>query len=132
MGYIRRLFYYFWIVFFVNYLFPGIDVVDQTKLPHIGGDIIFAFVLGFLNSLIVPILKITDGFAGFVRVALSSLILNFAAYALLKLLPIGVLVTGVQGYLMVSFIVSVASIILSFVLLKKEPKDSSQNHGDPS
>lgn len=118
MGYVRSLIYNFLIVFFADYLIPGVDVVDQTKLPHIGGDLIFAAGLGLLNSLIVPILSSVDGYLTVVRISIASLILNFGAYALLKLLPLGVFITNVEGYLIVALVVSIASILLNYVEMR--------------
>lgn len=130
MNYIKSLVFNFLIVFFSDYLIPGVDVVNQTKLPHIGGDLIFAAALGLLNSLIVPILKSMDGYLTIVRISIASLILNFAAYALLKLLPLGVFITNVEGYIIVALTVSIASTILNYVEMKRHFKHAQDKHED--
>lgn len=131
MRYLKTLLFYFLIVFFVNYLFPGVDVVNQTKIPHIGGDLIFAVALGFLNSLILPSLKMINGSVGVVRISIVALVLNFAAYALLKLLPLGVFVTNVEGYLAASLVVSVGSILVSYAQLRHCRKCATHHHEEP-
>lgn len=131
MNYVRSLVYSFFIVFFANYLIPGVDVVNQTKLPHIGGDLIFAAALGFLNSLIVPLLKSMDGYLTIVRISIAALILNFAAYALLKLLPLGVFITNVEGYVIVALVVSIASILLNFIEMRRIKHAHHHTHEEP-
>lgn len=104
----------FFIVFFVDYLFPGIDVVNQSKIPHIGGDFFFALILGLLNSMVYPILRIIDRNSSIIRVSIVVFILNFLGYALLKLLPFGVYITSVEGYFAASLAVSLGSILLAY------------------
>jgi hypothetical protein len=106
------------IVFFVDYLTPGIDVVSQTKIPHIGGDLLFAAGLGLLNALIVPFLKMMHG-GSLLRMVLATLILNFALYALLKVLSIGVFVTNLEGYLAAPLAVSIGSFLINHFHVKK-------------
>ncbi len=131
MRYLRGLLFFVLIVFFVNYLFPGVDVVNQTKIPHIGGDIIFAAALGLLNSLILPLLKKINGAVGIVRIAIGTLVLNFAAYALLKVLPLGVFITNVEGYLAAALVVSIGSVLLSYGHMRQCHKCEAHKHDEP-
>jgi uncharacterized membrane protein YvlD (DUF360 family) len=107
----------FFIVFFANHILPGIDVVNQTKLPHIGGDLMFAIALGFINSLIYPLLKVFHQ-ATVLKIAGLSLVVNFISYAILKLLPIGIHVTSFIGYLSAALLVSFGSFILNVLEMK--------------
>ncbi len=129
MKYLRSLLFNFFIVFFADYLIPGVDVVDQTKIPHIGGDLIFAAGLGFLNSLVFPVLRMVKHSPGILQLSVVTLVLNFAAYALLKVVSLGVFVTNVRGYLIVAFVVSVGSILLSFIRGKRGGGES--HHEEP-
>jgi hypothetical protein len=130
MRYLKSLLFYFLVVFFVNYLFPGVEIINQTKIPHIGGDIIFAAGLGFLNSLILPCLKMFDGGVGLIRVSIVILVLNFAAYAFLKLLPLGVMVVSVEGYFINASIVSIGSILLSYGQMRQCQNCKTHTHDD--
>jgi uncharacterized membrane protein YvlD (DUF360 family) len=105
--------------------------VNQTKIPHLGGDLIFAVALGLLNSLIFPLLKMMDGSVGLVRISIIALVLNFAAYALLKLLPLGIFITNVEGYLSASLVVSIGSVLLSYSQLRQCRKCASHHHEEP-
>lgn len=118
MKYFKSLLFHFFIVFFADYLIPGVDVVDQTKIPHIRGDLIFAVGLGLLNSLIFPVLRMMRGSVGTLQLSLITLVLNFAVYGLLKVVSIGVFVTNIRGYLIVAFVVSVGSILLNLIRRK--------------
>lgn len=121
MNYLKAFAIQVLIVFFANYLLPDVQVMNQTKLPHIGGDIIFAVALGVLNMAIYPILKMT-GHAAIFKVAIVAIVLNFIAYAILKLLPLGIDVMGLKGYALVAIVVSVGSILVNYFEMKKSPK----------
>ena len=115
MSYLKSLFFNFLTVFFANHILPGIEVVSQTKLPHLGGDLPFAMFLGLLNSLIYPVLRLMDQRSNVLRIGMIALVMNFSAYALLKILPIGIHVSSVEGYLLASLIVSGASFLTNFL-----------------
>ncbi len=121
MNYLKTFAINFLVVFFANHILPGISVMDQTKLPHIGGDLIMAFALGFLNTLISPVLKLL-GHASALKIALVALILNFAAYAIVKLLPLGIGIVNVEGYILASGVVAVGSFITNFLDMKRLKK----------
>jgi uncharacterized membrane protein YvlD (DUF360 family) len=118
MYYLKNFLIAFFIVFFVNYLFPGIDVVNQSKIPHIREDIFFAAILGFLNSVIFPLLRALDRNSILVRVSIVTFLLNFLSYVILKAVPLGIYVTNIQGYFSAVLAVSFGSILLSYVQLR--------------
>jgi len=125
MNYVKSLFFNFLIVFFANHVLPGIETVSQAKLPHLGSDLLFAFCLGFLNSLIYPLLKFTTKTARIPHIALAALVLNFVSYAILKLLPIGIHITSLQGYFLGVVVVSAGSFFLNFFEMKAHPPATS-------
>ena len=119
MNYLKSLFFNFLIVFFANHLLPGIDVVVQKKLPSVGGDLLFAIGLGVLNSLIYPVLKVLNKRSlSFLQILLASLILNFSAYALLKLLPFRIHISTWEGYLIPAIAVTVVSFLTNFLEMR--------------
>ena len=127
MVYLKALVINFLIVFFANHILPGIDVVNQTKLPHIGGDLIFAVALGFLNMLIFPVLKVILKEANWIKIAILSIIINFVAYAIIKIVPpVGIKITTVQGYVIASLVVTVGSFITNFYLMKQSKPKSPE------
>jgi uncharacterized membrane protein YvlD (DUF360 family) len=125
MYYLKAFFYNLILVFFANYLLPGIDVVSHTKIPHIGGDLIFALGLGLINSLIFPFLKVSHH-ATYVKMAGLIVVVNFIAYALLKLLPVGIHVTSFTGYFAAAIWVSVGSFLTNFFEMKRSKGSASQ------
>ena len=118
MNYLKSLFFNFLTVFFSNHILPGIDVINQTKLPHLGSDLLFAVILGLLNSLIFPVFKALHRPITISRIILTAIILNFAVYAILKVLPLGIHIASVEGYLLASFVVTLGSILTNFMELK--------------
>lgn len=128
MNYLKNLAINFLVVFFSDHILPGIEVSNQTKLPHLGGDLIFAFILGLLNSLIYTALRMIHGHASGLKIAIVCLILNFAAYAIVKLIPIGVHVLTVEGYVLASAIVAISSFLTNFFEMRNR---ESQNKMDP-
>jgi len=114
MYYLKCLFFNFLTIFFANHILPGIVVADQTKLPHIGGDLIFSIVLALLNSLIYPLLKLLDSHLSPVRIALAAIFLNFGAYALVKVVPVGIQIVTLEGYAIPAAVVAVASFLTNY------------------
>ena len=119
MNYLKSLFFNFLTVFFANHLLPGIEVVKQSKLPHIGGDLLFAIVLGFLNSLIFPVLKVMDQKISVGRIAITASVLSFAAYAVLKFAPLGIEIKTVEGYLLAAGFVGAGGFLTNYLEMKR-------------
>ena len=119
MVYLKSLFYNFLAVFFSNHLLPGINAVDQTKLPHIGSDLLFALILGALNMFVYPALKLFRQEVTIPKVILIILILNFAAYGVIKLISIGIHVESVEGYILASSAVSICGVLTNYFEMKK-------------
>lgn len=132
MCYFKNFLIAFFIVFFVNYLFPGIDVVNQSKIPHIGGDIIFAVILGFLNSVVFSLLRALDRNTNLLRISIVTLLLNFLSYAILKAVHLGIYVTTIQGYFTAALAVSIGSILLSYVQFRGLKRSSPNNTSYPA
>ena len=118
MNYLKNLGVNFLVVCFADHVIPGVEVADHTKIPHIGGDFIFAFILGFLNLLIFPALKVVNRHMSAMKIALVALILNFLAYGVVKLFPLGISVTSVEGYIFVSGCVAIGSFLTNYFEMK--------------
>ena len=114
MNYIKCLVFNFLVVFFANYILPGIHVSDLTKLPHVRADLLLPLFLGLINSLIYPTLRVFDRSISWFHIAALALVINFVAYAIIKILPIGIEIVTLEGYLCVSIVVSVGSFIMNY------------------
>lgn len=131
MNYLKNFFHHFLIVFFVNYTMPGIVVIQQTKWPHIGSDLIFPLVLGFLNSLIYPVLKVVDQKITPSRIGVVAAVLSFVSYAILKFTRFGLDVKSVEGFLFAAGSVALCSFFLNYFEMKssiKFPKPPDAPH----
>lgn len=118
MTYFKSLFFNFLIVFFVNHILPGIEIDYYTKLPQIQGDLIYAFSLGFINSLIYPILKIFVKNPSYFKIGLVSFIINFGAYSIVNLLPLGIRVTTPGAYIWSGLVVWFGSYLTNHLELR--------------
>ncbi len=118
MNYTKSLFYNFLTIYFANHLLPEIVLLYQTRLPHFGSDLPFAAALGILNSLIYPVCKLISQRVSLLRIAVIALALNFAAYAVIKLIPIGIQTTTIKGYLLVSFVVTIGSFATNYFYMR--------------
>jgi hypothetical protein len=114
LKYLKTLFHHFLIVFFANYTIPGIEIVHPTKWPDFGPDLIFALSVGFLNSLIFPILKVTDQKISLSRMAIFAATIAFASYALLKFAPLGIEIKSVEGYIFASAVVALGGFLMNY------------------
>jgi len=129
MRYLKSLFFNFLIVFFANHVLPGIEVTDLTKLPHLGGDLLFSLALGLLNTLVYPILRLFMRPASIVRIAIACFVLNFIAYAIVKFLPVGIHISSIEGYLLGASVVALGSILLNYADMKSG--SHHHKHEDP-
>lgn len=118
MKYLKSLFFNFLAVFFSNYILPGVEMTVHTKLPHVSCDLLFPIVLGALNTLIYPILRIFTSHVGLSQIAIVALVVNFGAYALLKVLPLGIETTSIEGFLFVGLVISITSFLTNFYEMK--------------
>jgi hypothetical protein len=119
MKYLKSLFFNFLTVFFANYVLPGITVAHQTKLPYIGSDLLFAALIGALNSFIYPVLKALGHQINIGRLALSACGISFGAYTILKFAPLGIEITSVEGYLMAVIAVALGGFLTSFFEMRR-------------
>jgi uncharacterized membrane protein YvlD (DUF360 family) len=128
--YLKSLFLNFLVVFFANHLLPGIMVAAEKKLPHIGGDLLFATALGILNSLIYPFLRLLNrNSSQFIQLALFTIVVNFVAYALLFIVPLDLKISSMEGYFLPAGVVTIASFIINFFAMKSHQKKPT-SHSD--
>ena len=127
MNYLKTFVINFLIVFFANHTLAGILVTDLTKLPHFGADMMVAAALGLLNALIYPILRLFKQ-VSLPKILLVSMILNFGAYAVIKLAPVGVKILSVEGYIFASLVTSLGAFITNWLEMKRHPKKEDPFH----
>ncbi len=105
MTYFKSLLINFLTVFFVDHVVPGIEIDYYTKLPDIGGDLIFSFCLGLINSLIFPAIVLLRIKPTHFKIGVSSFFITVASYSIVNVLPVGVHVTTAGSYIWGSLIV---------------------------
>ncbi|OGN61266.1 MAG: hypothetical protein A3F40_02940 [Chlamydiae bacterium RIFCSPHIGHO2_12_FULL_27_8] len=105
MTYIKSLLINCLTVFFVNQVIPDVAIDYYSKLPKIGGDIIFSFGLGFIGSLIFPFIILFKIKPSHFKVGLSAFVISYFAYSIVNLLPVGIKVSSAKGYLIASSVV---------------------------
>lgn len=123
MSYFKCLLFNFLCVFFVNHVIPGIDIAYYSKLPEIKGDLIFSFSLGFLNSMIFPVLKWFKLRPSHFKIGLISFILSFFSYSIVNLLPFGIKVTRAGAFVWASLIVWFGSYMTNHLEFKRYQRE---------
>ncbi|NGX43883.1 MAG: hypothetical protein K1060chlam3_00039 [Candidatus Anoxychlamydiales bacterium] len=126
MTYFKSLIINFLTVFFVNHVIPNVEIDYYSKLPHIGGDLIFAFLVGFLNSLIYPVIVLFKIKSTHLKVGLSSFIISFAAYSIVNILPLGIKITAAGAYIWTSLIVWFVSYLTNHLEIKHYMKEKER------
>ena len=130
MTYFKSLLTNFLAVFFVDHIIPGIDIAYYSKLPHIGGDLIFSFGVGFLNSLIFPVLKHFTTKPTHFKIGIISLIISFLSYSLVNILPVDIKVTSAGGYIWSILIIWGVSYFTNHLEFRKYLKDLDKKEGE--
>lgn len=131
MVYLRSFMYCFFIVFFVNYLIPGVDVVSLTKLPYFKTDVIFPLSLAFLNFGIPTAFRLFGKPLGRIKLGMILFLVNIAAYTLLKVSSLGVYITTIEGYFISIALVTVGCLVVDFIVFRSSPpKGSTDEHSN--
>lgn len=110
MTFLRSLFLNFLIVFFVDRVIPGIEVVNFEGVPDVVDDIIFASIVALLNSCIYPALYMIDVKATLLRMGICAFVISFGAFFTLMHVQIGVSATTYGGVFFAGLIVFAMSL----------------------
>lgn len=119
MNYWKGLFFNIFAVYFLNSILPGLEIVNATRLPHVGGDLMFAIVIGLFNSLIYPVMRLVNAKITKARIALIAIVISFVAYAISRFAPVGVEVKSIEGYLIAAVLVAVIGFLTNFLEMKR-------------
>ena len=111
-------------LFVANWALPGIRVEGKAWIVYA----IMAVVLGLINAVIRPILKflscplivLTLGLFVFI---INGFLLWFASYIAVKWLDVGFHIDSFASAFLGALIVSIVSVILSFILREELKKD---------
>lgn len=133
MTYFKCLIINFLTVFFVNHVIPGIDVACFTKLPNIEKDIVYAFSVGFVNSLIFPFFVLFNIKPTHLKIGISSFLISFISYGIVNLMNLGVKISHIEAFIWATLIVWFMAYITNYLEIKhymaeKERKDKDDNN----
>jgi len=124
MTFLRALFLNFLIVFFVDRTIPGISVQDYGgQSPDLFSDVIFAVVIGLLNSAIFPGLYILGFKPTLLKMAICAFVISFGGFFFLMLVDYGVQVTSFGGLFFGGLIVFCMSLCTNVIEKKYHPID---------
>jgi uncharacterized membrane protein YvlD (DUF360 family) len=131
MTYFKSLLTNFLTVFFVNHIIPGVSIAYYSKLPHIGGDIVFSFCLGFVSSLIFPIMRFLSEKPTHFKIGIYSFTITILAYSIVNILPVGIQIVSAGGYIWSVLIVWFVSYLTNHLefreyLRKKDEEDKKE------
>ena len=117
MTYLRSLFLNFLIVFFVMKVIPGIEVKSFENVPNIGADLFFSFIVGFLNSIIVPLLVGLDLKASNFKIAIIGFFISFLSFSIIGVFNLGIK-ANFTGVIIGGSIVWICSFFTNYLELK--------------
>jgi len=117
MTYLRSLFLNFLIVFFVIKVIPGIKVHNFENVPNIGADLFFSIIVGFLNSIIVPLLVGLDLKASNLKIGIIGFVISFFCFILIGIFDMGI-TAKVSGIIIGGSIVWIFSFFTNYLELK--------------
>jgi uncharacterized membrane protein YvlD (DUF360 family) len=118
MPYLRSLLLNFLVVFFVDRIIPGIEVSFFENVPNIGADIVFSAVVGFLNSLIFPLLLLLELNPTTTKIGVISFVISYAAFISIAFFNWGIASTSILGIIVGGFLVWMMSFFTNYLELK--------------
>lgn len=134
MTYFKSLLFNFLVVFFVNHVIPGVEIGYYSKLPEIKGDFIFAFSVGFLASLVFPVLKVLPIKPSHFKIGLITFFISFGAYSIVNILPLDIHIAHRGAYIWSSLIVWFCCYLTNHLeyraYLKDIDREEGQNKGE--
>lgn len=117
--FIVYLFFNFVFVMMANRISPGITISDYENVVNIGADLLISLIIGFFNTLIVPVCVSLNVMPTLKKIVISSLIVNFGSYTLLAIIDYGVKVDAFYGVIFAGLIVSCGSTVTNMLFKKK-------------
>jgi len=117
MTYLRSFFLNFLIVFFVARVMPGITIKFYEALPNIGADILFSLIVGFLNSIIVPVLVLMEVAITNFKIAIIGLVISFLSFIIIALVNFGI-TANILGVFLGGSLVWIFSYFTNYLELK--------------
>lgn len=100
MTYFISWFLNFLAVFFIARIAPGIEISLYQKVPNIGGSLLFALIIGFLNASVFPALFIFEVAPSKTKIAVITALISFLAFIFVAFVPFGVRVLNGFGILL--------------------------------
>ena len=97
MNYLRSLFLNFLIVFFVDRVGPGIEILNYEGVPNIGADLLFSLLVGFFNSAVFFFFAILELTITKARLAVTTFFISYGAFLIIAAIPFGVRVVTPTG-----------------------------------
>jgi hypothetical protein len=97
MNYLRSLILNFLVVFFVDRVAPGIEIIYYHQIPNIAADIVFCALIGLMNASIFPFLSIMEIDPTRLKLLIGSALISFGAFIVVAIVPFGVSVVEFIG-----------------------------------
>ncbi len=114
MNFFRSFLFNFLIVFFVDWISPGVEIVYFSGVKDIGSEFIFSLLVGFLNASICPILFGLQFKVTVFRLALLTFAVSYASFILIAYVPFGIR-ANVVGVLIGGTLVWVMALITNYL-----------------
>ncbi|MBI5272837.1 MAG: phage holin family protein [Chlamydiia bacterium] len=105
MTYLRSFFLNFLMVFFIDRISPGIEIVYFDQVPNVGADILFSILVGFFNASVFPFLAILELKITKLKLAVMTGVISFAAFTIIAVIPFGVRVVSPLGFFFGSLVI---------------------------
>jgi len=115
MTYLRSLFLNFLIVFFVDKVIPGIEVTFFEGVPNIGADLVFSAIVGFLNSLIYPILSALNLHVTVIKILIIGFIISYLCFFIIGFADFGVQAENIGSIFIAGLIVWAMSFFTNYL-----------------
>lgn len=115
MNYLRSFFLNFLIVFFVDRVAPGVEILSYEQVPNIGADILFSLIVGFLNASIFFFLVILELNITNFKLAIFGFVISFGAFFTIAIVPFGVQVVNPWGSILGGGIVWAVSFLTNYL-----------------
>lgn len=130
MSYFKSLLFNFLAVFFVNHVVPGIEIGYYSKLPEVKGDFIFSVAVGFLLSMVFPVLRILPIKTSHFKIGLITFFISFGAYSIVNVLPLDIKIVEKGAFVWCGLIVWFCGYLTNHLEYRQYLKEIDKKEGD--
>jgi putative membrane protein len=111
-----------------SYILPFIEISGETVMKKVGIAFLAGFILGLVNTLIKPVIKLLTIPINILTLGLFNIIINAGMLWIVDYFVDNFKIYGFWGYFWSSILISIITVLLTRILLFKNKNDNKDQN----